>query len=379
MNPAERNYLHVGLELLRSTGGTTKAVSDFARALPGSSVAALCSSEKLRDQGPFSKSWRYLPLEDSLRGRLYSVPERSSLTVFQTGGPRLDGVFCHMLYRSNTNLTARLAVANAAPYYVVPHGSLDPWVFTYRAWQKILWLRLFGRKFLRDARAVIFATEGERRKAMREVPLTNSLVINWPVESHTDLTGETDSVRRQFKLPLARRLLLSFGRLHSMKRPLELIELFRRSECRTASLVMVGPDDDVTHAQCLAAARGDVRIHCLGPVYGQQLTNLIGACDGYISWSRRENFNYCLAESMAAGRPVIAGPGNDLAVDLRGQNCGWFPLSDFPENMLAAIYDFAAITPEELNQLGSNARRIAEDRFSPVAFSRTLQSLVNAS
>ncbi len=376
MTPPDSRYLHLGLELLRSTGGTTKAVSDFARALPGSVVAALCAPEKLQAEGPFAPEWNYLPIARSVRGKYYSVPEHAAEQRLREQASEFRGFFCHMLYRYNTNLTAQMAAASGRPYYVVPHGSLDPWVFTYRGWQKHLWLRAFGRRFLQGARAVIFATEGERRKALREVSLTNTVVLNWPVDAKPHSSVQRETIRRQFNLPVQKRLLLSFGRLHSMKRPLELIALFRRTNCPNTALVMVGPNDDVSLAECLAAAAGDERIHCLGPIYGQSLTDLVGACDAYVSWSQRENFNYCLAESMAAGLPVLAGPGNDLAVDLRAHDCGWFPGTDAPGDFAAALQAFAATSPEDLLNKGRLARAFAEEKFSPAGFSHSLQTLL---
>jgi glycosyltransferase involved in cell wall biosynthesis len=372
---SESHALHIGLELLRSTGGTTKAVADFAAALPGT-ILSLCSPAKLKKEGPYRADWRYAGLSRGWRGRSYEYVDSAELRNALAHAPKPSAVFCHMLYRYNTNIARGEAMRHGVNYYAVPHGCLDPWVFTYRGWQKKMWLNLYGKRFLHGAKKVVFATEGESKKAQRITSLDNSVVINWPVDLPRDFRGERATVRRKYFLPTDGRILLSFGRLHSMKRPLELIELFAGLNRLDATLVVVGPEDNVKRQECEAVAAGAKNVRILPGIYGDELAMLIQACDGYISWSARENFNYCLAESMAAGLAVLAGPGNDLACDLAHSGCGWFPRRDDGDTMARCIVEFLEASGDRLREMGKNAAGYSAKNFSREMFHRRVERLV---
>ena len=370
--------LHVGAELLRSTGGTTKAVSDFQRAIPGSDVLAVCDAKKLEAEGPYEPSWRYVATSPSAIGGLYLKPERAEADRAVEMAYGVDAVFSHMLYRYNTNLSQRIAQVHRVPYFVVPHGSLDPWVFSYRVWQKKAWLSLFGRKFIKTARAVVFATQRELEKARGVVDLDNGIVIHWPIDIPMQIDQEKAVGRKKYGLPLDKRLLVSYGRLHSMKRPLELIAIFNKLTRNDVGLVLFGPDDDVTLKQCQkrASEREDPVVFCLPAQYGTNLHEVVQACDGYLSWSRRENFNYCLAESLSSGLPVIVSQGNDLGADLEPVDCGWVLADDTEDTLVTAIKEFAMLPDERLTEMGARAKTFAEELLSRDIFAKKVLELV---
>jgi glycosyltransferase involved in cell wall biosynthesis len=372
------NILHIGPELLRSTGGTTKAVCDFQRGIPGSSVLAVCDAEKLEREGPYDRSWQYIATSASAVGRRYLKPPSAEANRVVEMARGVDAVFSHMLYRYNTNLSKRIAQVHRVPYFVVPHGSLDTWVFSCRAWQKKAWLKVFGRKFLIAAQTVVFATQRELQKAQGVMDLANGVVIHWPIDVPLKLNQDKRSVRLKYGLPLEKRLLVCYGRLHSIKRPLELIAIFNNLTRSDVGLVLFGPDDDVTLLQCrmMAADREVPVVFCFPAQYGTELHELVLACDGYLSWSRKENFNYCLAESLARGLPVIVSEGNDLGPELRSIRCGWVLTDDSEETLVAAIAQFASVPDDHLSEMGARATKFAEESLSRDVFSRKLMELL---
>lgn len=371
--------LHVGLGLLGSTGGTTQAVADFQRAMEPSLVTAICDGDSLAKEGPYRKDWIYLKSRQSFLGQLYHTVEKSTEAQFMLKLPTVSSVFCHMLYRYNTNFVAHIGKSRDVPYFVVPHGSLDPWVFTYRSWQKKSWLAFYGRTFLRNAAAVIFATEAEKRKASEVVSVNNGVVIHWPVDvSFENISRERRAeIRKSLGIPPIARVLLMFGRVHSSKRPLETLRAIAAAANSNLHVIVVGPPNDISREECERAAGvlGN-RMHWIGPAYGEAKWDYLSAVDGYITLSSKENFNYCLAESLGAGLPVIVSPGNDLAVELSKVECGWMLRDSDEETAVRAIREFCGASEQALQKMGDNGRRFAIRELARDVFEQKLNALV---
>lgn len=371
--------IHIGLGLLGSTGGTTQAVRDFQSALTPSAVAAICDRKALEKEGPYRADWWYLGVKESLLGRFYSAIDRDTESAFMSELSGINSVFCHMLYRYNSNLALNIAKRHDVPFFVVPHGSLDPWVFTYRSWQKKSWLAFYGRTFLRNAAAVIFATEAEKRKASEVVSVNNGVVIHWPVDvSFENISRERRAeIRKSLGIPPIARVLLMFGRVHSSKRPLETLRAIAAAANSNLHVIVVGPPNDISREECERAAGvlGN-RMHWIGPAYGEAKWDYLSAVDGYITLSSKENFNYCLAESLGAGLPVIVSPGNDLAVELSKVECGWMLRDSDEETAVRAIREFCGASEQALQKMGDNGRRFAIRELARDVFEQKLNALV---
>jgi glycosyltransferase involved in cell wall biosynthesis len=157
-----------------------------------------------------------------------------------------------------------------------------------------------------------------------------------------------------------------------------LIEIFNKSSRNDLGLVLFGPDGDVTLVQCqkMVSGREDPVVFCFPARYGSELHELIQACDGYLSWSRKENFNYSLGESLASGLPVVVSEGNDLGTDLGRIGCGWVLADDSEATLVAALEEFASLPNERLMEMGARAKKFAEGSLSRDVFSKKVLELV---
>jgi glycosyltransferase involved in cell wall biosynthesis len=260
---------------------------------------------------------------------------------------------------------------------MVVHGGLDPYVFTYRAWQKKLWMALIGRRALARADRVLFITERERQKASPYYAGPNTTVVGLPV-AMPEIERKPAAVaaaRRRLRLPRDARLLVFMGRLETMKRPLETLQAFAAAAVPGVTLVLAGMSETHTPADLAERARalGVANVIVPGPMYGREKQELFLGADGYISMSWRENFGYTAAEAMAAATPVILSPGHDLGPLLADVGCGWM-LPDFShEAAVAAIRAFASSPREALERMGANGRAWAQRTLGFEAFRDNLR------
>jgi glycosyltransferase involved in cell wall biosynthesis len=163
-----------------------------------------------------------------------------------------------------------------------------------------------------------------------------------------------------------------------MKRPAEAAVLFARHAPPGAFLLLVGPEGQcpgVTVLEAARAAGGPDRVRWVGPVFGKEKDELLAGCDGYWSYSQRENFNFSAAEAMSAGLPVILSPGNDLSSEFDGAAVGWALESDDEPVVAGVLKKWGTLPESRIAEIGDQARIWTLSELSWQQFERNLQAL----
>jgi glycosyltransferase involved in cell wall biosynthesis len=375
----------LALGLYRSSGGPSKSVAAFQRALSADVVSWVDPVAYAREPliwdgvkyGHRVVTGSSMPV---LRQLCY--PQQRGLAEAERIIAGSDLVSCHSFWRWHNVWLERVATQHRVPYWFVPHGALDPYVMQSETLVKRAFLSLGGRRFLAGARAVVCATQREYEKLAQLMPQARPVILPWPLEDaefrERDETSR-DAVRRSFGIPGDALVFLSFGRLDPMKRPLETITAVARSGSPACHLLIVGNEFGITVRQCQEQARslgiGD-RVHVIGPTYGTDRHRFMDAADVYVSLSHRENFNFTAAECMASGLPVVLSSGNDLAHDLKSQACGW--MLSAQTSLDNALAEAAVATPDTRRTYGRNARTWCDSHLRSDVFDETLRASAHA-
>ena len=337
--------------------GLYRGIRDFAKALPG----GVLSFDDAFDRALAAKaetSVQRIACQGNWLARRCHVILRQAASEAAQAVSAADLLVVHSLFRAHCQWASGWAETHKKPYWIVPHGCLDPAGMRRRSIVKRLWQWRYGAKFLAHADAIICATHREREKVAPWVSGSRAPdgnrsrvhVVPWPVEVPS-LAGR-DAARIAFRerlgIPQDASVLLSVGRLHSTKRPLETIAAFCAADAPRCHLVLIGMDEDLTRNHVVRAIPDGCRsrVHVVGPLYGASLSEAWLAGDGYISLSRKENFGYSAAEALSYGLPVILSPGHDLAYELPntgagGLACGWLLPDDSMRSAVEAITAFA--------------------------------------
>jgi len=287
-----------------------------------------------------------------------------------------DLLVVHSLFRAHAPWAERWARQPGRRYWAVPHGCLDPWALSQRGLLKRLWLARWGRSYLAHADRIIVSSKRSLEKSQAWIssrsPADRAVVVQWPVElPRLDDRGATRArFRLRHGIPEASRLLLFVGRLHAVKRPIETVRTFCAAAQENCHLVMIGVDGDLTQEGVRAAIPTDwrERVHLLGPLAGDAVTEAMLASDGFISLSFQENFGYAAAEAIASGLPVILSPGHDLAYEMPMREgrfgCGWLLGDDSHATAVAAIREWGMGSEATLAAMGGLGRAWAGDVLS---------------
>ena len=221
------------------------------------------------------------------------------------------GVFVHGLWQWPGAGTWQALRGTGTPYFVFPHGMLDG---SHRAaWpakhaRKALYWRAIEHRVVRDAAAVIFTCEGERRAgrgtfalwlAQREEVV--SLGTTAPPFAAADAR---EKFFARFPALRGQRLLLFLGRLHEKKGCDLLIAAFRKV-APPLHLVLAGPCADQAYAARLRALAEGLPVTFTGPLYGEEKWGALAAAEVFALPSHQENFGIAVAEALASGLPVL--------------------------------------------------------------------------
>ncbi len=204
----------------------------------------------------------------------------------------------------------------ATPFFVFPHGMLDPWfneAYPLKAFFKTLYWRLFEHKTLRDARGVLFTCEEERRRAATSFRpyRAREAVVGYGARA-----AEGDPVAQRTSFAAAapgldgRNFILFVGRIHEKKGVDLLIGAFSRiaTEFPDLDLVIAGPDTSGLRGRLEAIGAGQDfarRIHWPGMLVGDAKWGAFRSARFFVLPSHQENFGVAVAEALSLGVPVL--------------------------------------------------------------------------
>jgi len=232
-----------------------------------------------------------------------------------------DVVVVNGIWQYNAFGVWRALHGGTTPYCVFTHGMLDPWfkdTYPLKHVKKWLYWPWADYRVLRDAAAVLFTCEEERRLAQKSFWLyrCNEHVISYGTARPK---GSPESQLQQFqdRFPelSRRRCLLFLGRVHEKKGPDLLFHAFAAilrtlpsGVTKHLHLTMAGPDDHPYAKQMknLAVTLGIAdRVTWTGMLTGDLKWGAFHASDAFVLPSHQENFGIAVTEALACGVPVL--------------------------------------------------------------------------
>ncbi|MEY2504580.1 MAG: hypothetical protein QOG27_860 [Verrucomicrobiota bacterium] len=290
---------------------------------------------------------------------------------------KYDAVIVHGLWRYNSFGVWRALRGTATPYFVFPHGMLDPWfkrTYPRKHFKKLLYWPWAEYRVLRDATAVLFTSEEERRLARESFSLyrCNEVVVNYGTAApEIDLAGAREDFLRDYPQLRGKRLFVFLGRLHEKKGCEMLIEAFltvQRSVAENLHLVMAGPAADgvyLAHLKQLASAPGvgpEAAITFTGMLTGRLKWGAFSAADAFILPSHQENFGIAVVEAMACGTPVLISNKVNIWREIVEGGAG-FVEEDAGEGIQRLFRKWLAVPEDERMRMRARARDVFLSRF----------------
>jgi glycosyltransferase involved in cell wall biosynthesis len=244
-----------------------------------------------------------------------------------------------------TSLAVWMALRKGpTPYVVFPHGMLDPWFkqrYPLKHVKKWLYWPWAEYRVLRDATAVLFTSEDERRLARESFWLyeCREEVINYGTATPPPETpGERERWFERFPELAGKRALLFLGRIHEKKGCDLLIRAFARAvrsqpACSAPwHLVLAGPASTARYERRLRRlidAHGIAeRVTWTGMLAGDLKWAALRTADAFGLLSHQENFGVAVVEALACGLPVLISTKVNIWREVLGAEAGMAEIDD---------------------------------------------------
>ena len=303
---------------------------------------------------------------------------------------RFDVVIVNGIWQYDSFGVWRALAGTTTPYFVFPHGMLDPWfkrTYPLKHAKKWLYWPWAEYRVLRDACAVMFTCEEERRLARQSFWLykCDEFVVNYGTAAPVgDATVQRRLFLEHFPQLADKRCLLFLGRVHVKKGPDLLLRAFARvlaqlpaAATRDVRLVMAGPND---HAYGREMARlvqelGLIdRVTWTGMLTGDLKWGAFHAADAFILPSHQENFGIAVAEALACGVPVLISNQVNIWREINHDEAGLVDTDDLA-GTIRLMEGWLTTDRVAWNAMRARAQTCFLHRFD---IERTAESLVRA-
>jgi glycosyltransferase involved in cell wall biosynthesis len=285
-----------------------------------------------------------------------------------------DAVLVHGIWNYPSFAVWRALHGTSTPWFVFPHGMLDPWfkrTYPLKHLKKWLYWPWAEYRVLRDASAVLFTSEEERRLARESFALyrAREVVVNFGTAApEVDLDHARVDFLREFPQLLDKEILLFLGRLHEKKGCDDLLRAFIAAAAASPKLhlVLAGPcadDGYLAHLSRLTSASSSgEHVTFAGMLTGERKWGALAAAEVFILPSHQENFGIAVVEALACGKPVLLSNKINIWREIVEDGAGYAEEDGLAgTERLLARWDETA--PAQRQEMSHQARRCFAARF----------------
>ncbi len=296
-------------------------------------------------------------------------------------GRDYDRVIVNGIWQYLSFAAWRRYAGSSIPYYVFPHGMLDPWfkeTFPLKHLKKWLYWPWAEYRVLRNAAAVIFTSEEERSQARKSFWLyrCREKVSPLGVEAPPISSNAKSEFLSRYPQLQNTRIFLFLGRLHPKKGCDMLLEAFAQMRSNDSiSLILAGPDQvgwESDLRRQVTRLNLTNRVVFTGMLEGSMKQGAFANAEAFVLPSHQENFGISVVEALAARVPVLISNRVNIWREIEADRAGYVESDDLA-GTTRLLQNWIGTAPAEREMVRENARRCFEQRFE---IDRAVESLL---
>ena len=318
----------------------------------------------------------------------YAYAPRLEPWLRQNAGA-FDAVFVHGLWQHHGRAVRAALRGTTTPYFVFPHGMLDPWfrhAYPLKHAKKWIYWQLCERHVLRDAAAVLFTCEGERRLARESFQPYHcrERVVAYGTAAPTESPAEqreawTASLPELGTVPYW----LFLGRIHPKKGVDLLLRAYgtigAASPERLPTLVLAGPVQDQAYRATLDRLVAELPRTCRviwpGMLEGARKWGALRGADAFILPSHQENFGIAVVEALAGGTPALISKKVNIEGEIVSAGAGLAETDDLA-GTARLLQQWQALDPGRRASMREQAASLFNERYEIGRVARSLVETV---
>jgi glycosyltransferase involved in cell wall biosynthesis len=304
----------------------------------------------------------------------------------QANHHQYDVVVINGIWQYHSFGTWQVLHGSGTPYVLFTHGMLDPWFkkqYPLKHLKKWMYWPWADYRVLRDARAVLFTCEEERRLAGSSFWLyrCNERVVNYGTAKPK---GDADFEIREFfaRYPELRgkKLAVFMGRIHPKKGCDLLIEAFAKvlGPRPDWQLVIAGPDQVGSQKRLNEqAARLGVksRVTWTGMLSGTMKWGALRTAEVFVLPSHQENFGIAVAEALAVGVPTLISDQVNIWREIEADSAG-IVAKDTLQGTCELLQSYVELPAEKKLAMRQAAADCFKNRFDLEKAAQSFQCLL---
>ena len=307
---------------------------------------------------------------------------------------RFDAVILNGLWQYQGYALWKVAKKQKAPpYYIFPHGMLDPWfqqisvrpLKTLRNW--IFW-KLLQHRIIHDAAGLLFTCEEEKRLAhlpFRPYSPKQEAVVGLGMPAAPEYHDKMKTAFEE-KCPgiNGKPYFLFLGRIHPKKGVDVLIKAYSAlsrmaSHSPVPHLVIAGPGLETAYGMTMQKLAADVcpanTVFWPGLLAGDAKWGALYNCEASVLPSHQENFGIAVVETLACGRPVLISDQVNIWREIKSAGAALVQkntIAGTTQNFL----DWASLSTQARSTLAAQAKPCFLKHFSVAGATSKLLAVI---
>ena len=281
---------------------------------------------------------------------------------------------------------------DAPPYFLYPHGMLDPWfqklsVRPVKAVRNVMMWKTFQHRIIHRAAGLLFTCEEERRLARLPFkpyrPRLESVVGLGVPQPPAPTPRMASAFAEKCPGTKGEKYFLFLGRVHPKKGVDLLIKGYaalcdsvsKAEQAKLPRLVIAGPDLETAYGQEMQKLAAQIcpsnSVFWPGMLKGDAKWGAIYGCEVFALISHQENFGIAVVEALACGKPVLISSQINIWREIEDDKAG-LVRGDTTTGATELFQEWKKLSADKLAAMQQAAKRCYLNHFGPDLATRRL-------